>query len=180
MSRRRLGALVLAVAAAGGCGQDMAGAPNHAGATSADPATSELAMLDPCTLLSDAEIEALGFRPDTREPTDLLGLVGCGYFGPIYGDLRGLSVQKEPEDTVADYAARAETFGGYRANEVAGRAGAQVLVAEDGTDCTQMVNAGSGTVQVEWSIRESGAMDPCAEALRVMQMIEPELPAAGS
>ena len=180
MSPRRLGALVLAVATAGGCGQDVAGTPNNAGATSADPATSELAMLDPCTLLSDAEIEALGFRPDTREPTDLLGLVGCGYFGPIYGDLRSLSVQKEPEDTVSEYAARAETFGGYRANEVAGRAGAQVQVAEDDTDCTQMVNAGSGTVQVEWSIREPGVMDPCVEALRVMQMIEPELPAVGS
>ncbi len=100
--------------------------------------------------------------------------------GPPNGVLGSLSVQKEPEDTVADYAARAETFGGYRANEVAGRAGAQVQVAEDGTDCTQMVNAGSGTVQVEWSIREPGVLDPCAEALRVMQMIEPELPAAGS
>jgi hypothetical protein len=43
-----------------------------------------------------------------------------------------------------------------------------------------MVNAGSGTIQVEWSIREPGATDPCAEALRVMQMIEPELPAVGS
>ncbi len=159
MSPRRMGALVLAVAAVGGCGQDVAGEPN-AGPTGVDPATRELAAMDPCTLLSDAEIEALGFRPDTRELTELLGLVGCGYFGPIYGDLRSLSVQKEPEDTVADYAARAETFGGYRANEVAGRAGAQVKVAEDGTDCTQMVNAGSGTVQVEWSIREPGRQIP--------------------
>jgi len=145
-----------------------------------DPATSELATLDPCTLLSDAEIQALGFRPDTREQTETLGLVGCGYFGPIYGDLRSLSVDKEPEDTVADYATRAETFGGFRENDVAGRPGAQLQVAEDGTDCTQMVNAGSGTVQVSWSIREPGTMDPCAEALRVMQMIEPELPTMGS
>lgn len=180
MSRRRLGALVLAVAAAAGCGQQVAGAPSNAGATSVDPATSELVRLDPCTLLSDAEIEALGFRPDTRERTETLGLVGCGYLGPIYGVLRSLSVDKEPEDTVADYAARAETFGGFRENEVAGRAGTQLQLADDGTDCTQMVNAGSGTVQVEWSIRESGAMDPCAEALRVMLMIEPELPAVGS
>ena len=174
-----MGALVLAVAAAGGCGQDVAGTPN-AGPTGVDPAMSELVTLDPCTMLSDAEIEALGFRPDTRRPTDTLGLVGCAYLGPPNGILGSLSVQKEPEDTVADYAARAETFGGYRANEVAGRAGAQVQVAEDGTDCTQMVNAGSGTVQVEWSIREPGVFDPCAEALRVMQMIEPELPAVGS
>ena len=74
-----MGALVLAVAAAGGCGQELAGAPNNGGATGTDPATSELSTLDPCTLLSDAEIEALGFRPDTRRPTETLGLVGCAY-----------------------------------------------------------------------------------------------------
>ena len=68
-----MGALVLAVAAAGGCGQELAGAPNNGGATGTDPATSELSTLDPCTLLSDAEIEALGFRPDTRRPTETLG-----------------------------------------------------------------------------------------------------------
>jgi len=158
----------------------VAGAPSDAGASRVDPATSELARLDTCTLLSDAEIEALGFRPETRETKETLGLVGCAYFGPIYGELRNLGVMKEPEDRVADYAARAETFAGFRENEVAGRAGAQVQVADDGTDCTQMVDAGSGTVQVEWAIREPGAMDPCAEALRVMQMIEPELPAVGS
>ena len=43
-----------------------------------------------------------------------------------------------------------------------------------------MVGAGSGTVQVSLIIREPGTLDPCVEALRVMQMIEPELPAVGS
>jgi len=63
-----MGALVLAVAAVGGCGQEVAGTPNNAGVTGADPATSELAALDPCTLLSDAEIEALGFRRTPGAP----------------------------------------------------------------------------------------------------------------
>ena len=46
-----MGALVLAVTAAGGCGQEVAGTPN-AGPTGVGPATSELATVDPCTLLS--------------------------------------------------------------------------------------------------------------------------------
>ena len=174
-----MGALVLAVTAAGGCGQEVAGTPN-AGPTGVGPATSELATVDPCTLLSDAEIEALGFRPDTRQPTETLGLVGCAYLGPPYGILGSLSVEKEPEETIADYAARSQTFGGFRQNDVNERAGAQLEVADDGTDCAQMVGAGSGTVQVSLIIREPGTLDPCAEALRVMQMIEPELPAVGS
>ena len=173
-----MGALVLAVAAVGGCGQEVAGTPNNAGVTGADPATSELAALDPCTLLSDAEIEALGFRPDTRRPTETLGLVGCAYVGPPNGVLGSLGLLKEPEDTVADYAAR--MIEDFRENEINGRAGAQTQSFGNGTDCTQMVDAGSGTVQVTWIIDAPGAMDPCAEALRVMQMIEPELPAAGS
>ena len=86
--------------------------------------------------------------------------------------------EKEPEDTVADYATRA--IEDFRENEVNGRAGAQTQSFGDGTDCAQIVDAGSGTVQVTWIIREPGVLDPCVEALRVMQMIEPELPAAGS
>ena len=78
-----MGALVLAVAAVGGCGQEVAEAPN-AEVTSTDPATSELSTLDPCTLLSDAEIEALGFHPDTRQPTETLGLVGCVYLAAVF------------------------------------------------------------------------------------------------
>lgn len=136
--------------------------------------------MDPCALLTDAEIEALGFRPDLREPNDTLGLVGCSYFGPPLGTLSSLSVNKEPEDTIADYAVRGETFAGFRRNEVNGRPGAQLQSDDDNTDCTQLVNSGSGTVQVSWALDKPGAMDPCTEALRVMQMIEPELPPVGS
>ena len=173
-----MGVLVLAVVTVGGCGQELAGAPNNSGATGTDPATSELATLDPCTLLSDAEIEALGFRPDTRRPTETLGLVGCAYLGPPNGVLGSFSMEKEPEDTVADYAARA--IEDFRENEVNGRAGAQTQSFGNGTDCGQIIDAGSGTVQVTWITDEPGVLDPCVEALRVMQMIEPELPAVGS
>ena len=137
MSPRRMGALVLAVAAAGSCGQDVAGEPD-AGPTGVDPATSELSALDPCAMLSDAEIKALGFRPDTRRPTETLGLVGCAYLGPPNGVLGSFSVEKEPEDTVADYAARA--IEDFRENEVNGRAGAQTQSFGDGTDCAQIVD----------------------------------------
>lgn len=132
------------------------------------------------TLLSDAEISALGFKPETRKPTDLLGLVGCKYLGDIYGPLRALRVEKEVEETVADYEARSENFEVFRRNEVNRRPGAAIELVDDGVECAQIVNAGSGTVPVGWEFREAGPVDPCAEAMRVMTMIEPALPAAGS
>ncbi|MGH3980627.1 MAG: DUF3558 domain-containing protein [Pseudonocardiaceae bacterium] len=169
-------ALVLAGLVAG-CGQQVAGAPSQSGG--ADPSSSALASFDACMLLSDAEISALGFMPETRRPTDLLGLVGCAYTADIYGPLRGLRVEKDDE-TVADYQARSENFDVFRKNEVNGRPGAAIELVDDDIECAQIVNAGSGTVQVGWEFREAGATDPCAEAMRVMKMIEPELPAVGS
>lgn len=168
--------LIAVLGVLGGCGQGISGEPVE---PSVDPTSSDLAGFDPCAALSDAEVQVLGFRPESREQTETLGLVGCSYYGPPNSVLGSLSVNKDPE-TVGDYARRGDTFGGFRKNTVAGRLAAQVQVTDNNTDCTQMVNAGSGTVQVDWSIRESGAMDPCVEALRVMQMIEPELPAVGS
>ncbi|MDQ3988245.1 MAG: DUF3558 domain-containing protein, partial [Actinomycetota bacterium] len=169
--------LVLAGLVAG-CGQQVTGTPSEP--SGADPSGSALASFDACTLLSDVEISTLGFRPETREPTDLLGLVDCKYLGPTYGPLGGLRVEKEVEETVADYEARSESFDVFRENEVNGRRGAAIELVDDGIECAQIVNAGSGTVQVGWEFREAGPVDPCAEAMRVMTMIEPELPAVGS
>ncbi|MGH3995665.1 MAG: DUF3558 family protein, partial [Pseudonocardiaceae bacterium] len=132
-------------ALAAGCGQQVVGAPSQPGG--ADPSGSALASFDACSLLSDAEISALGFRPETREPTDLLGLVGCKYLGPTYGPLGGLRVEKDVEETVADYQARSENFDVFRKNEVNGRPGAAIELVDDGIECAQIVNAGSGTVQ---------------------------------
>lgn len=180
MSRvpRTIRAAVLAlVALIVGCGQQVTGAPNQSGG--ADPSGSALASFDACTLLSDADVAALGFMPETRRPTNLLGLVGCAYTADIYGPLRSLRVEKDVE-TVADYEARSENFDVFRRNEVNGRPGAAIEVVDDGIECAQIVNAGSGTVQVGWEFRDAGATDACAEAMRVMKMIELELPAVGS
>ena len=53
-------------------------------------------------------------------------------------------------------------------------------VVDDGVECTQLVNAGSGTVAVDWQYDRPGPDDPCAEALRVTQMIQQEPPAVGN
>lgn len=177
----RLGAacsLALVWFAVAGCGQAVSGEPAPAG--NGQQATKALAALDPCTLLADTDVEALGFRPDTRQPANTLGLTGCRVVAAPGGALGSLALQKEPHETAADYATRSETFGSFRQNDINGRSGAQVQVDENNTDCTQIVDAGSGSVQVTWIIREPGPMDPCAEALRVMQLIEPDLPAVGS
>ncbi|MGH3979166.1 MAG: DUF3558 family protein [Pseudonocardiaceae bacterium] len=176
-----LGALVV------GCGQSVAGAPTESADTGSGPANSALASFDPCTVLSDAEIAGLGFMPETRRTIDMLGQVGCGYTAPPFdasGEialLGGLRLEKDPVETVADYAARSEgIFDSFRPNRVNGRTGAALEVVADGIECTQLVNAGTGTVAVGWRFRDPAPVDPCAEALRVAVMIEPELPAVGS
>lgn len=173
----RTAALGVALIALGGCGAQVTGAPSVSGGSGA--ASSALASFDPCTVLSDAELQALGFRPETRDPIDELGQEGCGFLALRDSPVLGVRLEKDLEETVADYAARSETFDSFQENEVNGRPGAALEVVDDGVECTQLVNAGSGTVAVGWQYDRPGPDDPCAEALRVMQMIESALPAVG-
>ncbi len=180
-------ATVTLVALLAGCGQQVVGAPSASEQAEPSAVDSALASFNPCTVLSDAEIAELGFLPETRRPIDMLGQVGCAYSGPALepdgelGRLIGLRLEKDLEETVSDYAARADgVFDAFRENRVNGRAGAALVLVADGRECTQLLNAGSGTVAVGWEVREPGPTDPCAEALRVAKLIEPEVPAVGS
>ncbi len=174
-------AVLILAALLAGCGQQVAGAPSASDPAGPSGADSALASFDPCTVLSDAEIAELGFRPETRRPIDMLGQVGCAYLAERGSPLLGLRLEKDLEETVADYAARADgVFDVFRENRVNGRTGAALVLVADGRECTQLLNAGSGTVAVGWEIDDPGPVDPCDEALRVAKLIEPELPAVGS
>lgn len=170
----RMTGLVLALTGLAGCGQQVAGAPST---SAADPSRSALASFDLCTVLSDDELRALGIQVETREPLDLLGQVGCQYSGEPFG----LSLERDAEETVSEYAERPENYVSFRRNEVNGRTGAQIQVRPNREDCAQVMNAGAGSVLVGVSANTSNfTIDPCAEALRIAKMIEPELPAVGS
>ncbi len=181
-ARSGMTAAVLALAALlAGCGQQVAGAPSGPGQAGPTDADSALASFDPCAVLSDAEIAELGFRPETRRPIDMLGQVGCAYLGERDSPLRGLRLEKDLEETVADYASRADgVFDAFRENRVNGRTGAALELVAGSGECAQLMNAGTGTVTVWWQLRDPGPVDPCDEALRVAELIEPEVPAVGS
>lgn len=170
--------ILAAVAAAtaglllGGCGSDVSG-------TLTPPLVADASGVDMCTILADAELSARGIEPGTREPMDSVGLIGCGWLGKPFT----LSLARNDE-TVTEYVARRDdpAFTRFQENTVNGRAGAQLSVESDRTDCAQIVDGGSVSLRVAvapaFSL-EPLPIDSCAEALRIAETIEPRLPQTG-
>ncbi|MDQ2882506.1 MAG: DUF3558 domain-containing protein [Actinomycetota bacterium] len=140
-------------------------------------AVADARTVDMCTILTDAELNRLGVRPDTRETLDQFGSVGCEWVGK---PLR-LSLERDKE-TVASYRSRQRgpAFITFAENEVNGRAGLTFAVDRDGgTDCEQLIDGGSVSlvVHVASTLSPDGhPIDACPEALRIAQLIEPRLP----
>lgn len=166
-------AVVAVVAVAGllvsGCGSPDAPARSMVG---------DASRVDICTILTDPELSGLGIDLGSRKPEDELGLVGCRWVGqPIR-----LRLERN-EDTVAVYRDRARTddpaFTRFRENTVNGRAGVQFSVTQSDQQCVQLTDGGPVSLAVAvakaYSAR-SGPLDPCTEALRIAEMIEPRLP----
>jgi len=153
----------------GACGSEVSGAP---------VAPPPQQVVDPCTVLTDAQLLGLGVRPESRRAVSELDARGCGWDGEVFG----FSLTTNP-DTVADYRDRRDSpiFNTFRDNEVNGRPGAQFTTRGD-EQCAQVLTAGSGglVANVSDSSGVSDPVDECAEALRIMTMIEPKLPEAGS
>lgn len=173
---RRPGAVVLLAVTGllvGGCGSATSGAP-------ARPAVGDASAVDMCTILTDAELSGLGIDLSSREQVDELGVVGCGWVGkPIT-----LRLERN-EDTVAEYVERRDepAFKSFRENRVNGRAGVQFGVRTSGEQCVQLMDGGPVSLAVAVALVFGVApaeLDPCAEALRIAEMIEPRLPEAGT
>jgi Protein of unknown function (DUF3558) len=165
--------LVVALALlAAGCGSQV---PRPA----SSPAVTDASQADMCTFLTDIELSELGIKLSTRKEVNRLGLVGCKWLGKPFT----LDLERDKE-TVASYKARRHdpAFTSFADNTVNGRAGARLSVDSDRTDCTQVMDGGpvSLTVSVAPAFSLTGpAVDSCAEALRIAQMIEPRLPKVG-
>ncbi|MGH3795441.1 MAG: DUF3558 family protein [Pseudonocardiaceae bacterium] len=158
---------------AGGCEGAVSG-------TSAPPMVADASKVDMCTILSNPELTQLGIKLDTRAPENKLGLVGCKWLGEPFT----LRLERD-KDTITQYDARraSPAFTYFADNKVNGRAGVQLSVDRDRSDCAQLMDGGSVslTVAVAQSGRSYGTpFDPCAQALRIAQMIEPRLPKAGT
>ncbi|MDT7712703.1 MAG: hypothetical protein QOG46_1392 [Pseudonocardiales bacterium] len=130
--------------------------------------------VDMCTILTAPELSRLGIQPETRSPVDQLGSVGCEWTGARFT----LSLERDKE-TVASYKARPRgpAFITFAENTVNGRAGIRFGVDPDG--CEQLIDGGpvSVVVNVAPMLRPNAPhIEPCAEALRIAQLIEPRLP----
>ena len=135
--------------------------------------------MDMCTVLTDVELSALGIDLSTRQQVHELGVVGCQGVGkPFTLDL------ERDEDTIAEYVARRNdpAFVTFAENAVNGRAGVRFGVRSSGDQCAQLLDGGpvSLVVSVANSSSLGPPIDPCAEALRIAEMIEPRLPEAGA
>lgn len=167
--RRLLGA-VAAMALLAGCGGGIAGTPKSP--EGARPA------VDPCTVLADADLAQLGMRLETRRTVEELDALGCGWLGePL-----SLTLTTNP-DTVADYRARGDdpVFVTLEENQVNDRPGVQTQVDTTGEACTQVMGTGPGVLAVGVALSARASVDglqvdPCAEALRIAELIEPRLP----
>lgn len=168
--------LLVAVAVAlltNGCGSQVSEMP-------ASSVVAEASRVDMCTILTDAELVELGIKLGSRKQVDEFGVIGCQWVGkPIR-----LRLERD-EDTIAAYQARRDdpAFTTFSDNRVNGRAGIQLSVERDRTDCAQLMDGGPVSLTV--AVAPAFSVDPpkidsCAEALRIAQMIEPRLPKAQS
>lgn len=141
------------------------------------PVAVDARLVDMCTILTDAELTGLGIKLNTRKQFDEVGVVGCRWVGKPFT----LSLEKD-KDSLASYQARRRdpAFVSFTDNTVNGRAGVQIGVRRDHTQCGQLMDGGSVSLAV--SVAASSSLGPpidaCAEALRIAQMIEPRLPKA--
>lgn len=164
--------MALALVLAAGCGSGIAGSPTEPNA----PPPQEL--VDPCSVLTEQELASLGMRLDTKRTISELDARGCGWLGDPFG----ISLTTDP-DTVADYQARRDSpvWVSFRDVDVNGRPAVELITRTTGEQCGLQVTVGSGSLGL--NVGDTSGLrvpvDECAEALRIMEMIEPKLPAAG-
>ncbi|PZS23604.1 MAG: hypothetical protein DLM60_02405 [Pseudonocardiales bacterium] len=168
-------AATLAGVLAAGCG---AQTPAPAPAPPAPPAVANANGVDMCTILSGPELTALGVQLDTGKQFSQGGVVGCRWRGQSFT----LSLERD-NATLAGYQAHRQDpkFFNFMDNNVNGRAGAHFGVVPNGSQCAQLIDGGSVSLSVSVVAPANATaqpIEPCAEALRIAQMIEPRLPKA--
>ena len=145
----------------------------------APPPVADASKVDMCTILTDSELMSLGAQPSTRRSFNNAGVIGCRWQGKSYT----LSIERD-NSTLARYRAHRNdpTFINFTDNTVNGRTGSHFSVDKNGSQCAQLIDGGSAALSVSVAVARNltpAPADPCAEALRIAQMIEPRLPKLG-
>ncbi|NHD18833.1 DUF3558 domain-containing protein [Actinopolyspora sp. BKK1] len=154
--------------------------PSGSGDTSDSPSENQasggksLESLDPCKMLSEAELKSFGLELPGEPTEDLPWSPGCYYSGePIVATLF-----KDTRNTVSANAEK-PNWVEFERLQINGRSGARAITK--GTTkarlCNAMFNAGDGLIQVQ--VRETNppdTLDECAKALEIAKKIEPTVP----
>ncbi|SFS43734.1 Protein of unknown function [Saccharopolyspora flava] len=167
--------LVTAAAAAlllAGCsgGSETGGAP-------APAPENKLAGFDPCTVLSDSELQAFG-ASGPGEPVDQgVGEPGCDFDAGDYI----LTVYKAEGNGLDYWEGQRSKFGIFEPNKVGSSNGIKAVTSGSQGQgiCRQIIEAGGGTVSV--SVGYSADKIPsddatCTKAMEIAQVVEPKLP----
>ncbi|WP_433870272.1 DUF3558 family protein [Saccharopolyspora sp. CA-218241] len=156
-----------------GCGGGQSAEPSAA----PPPAKDVFQNFDPCAALSPEEIQSFGASPEPI-PNDLgIGEAGCDYQGEglIFG------VLEAPENDKAYWEGQRGQFDSFVPNQVGTHEGFVGIVL-GGTGqgvCRQMMYVGSGSVIVDITLSSNAieGRDPCAEAMKIAEVVETRLPA---
>jgi uncharacterized protein DUF3558 len=156
---------------AAGCGSQTPKAP-------APPAVADASRVNMCTVMTSAELTGLGVRPETRQGFSKAGVIGCRWLGNPY-----IVSLERADNTLAQYQASRNDpkFVTFVDNKVNDRAGAHFGVDRNGSQCAQLMDGGPVALSVSVAVSPNvnpRPIDPCAEALRIAQIIEPRLPKA--
>ncbi|HZS19614.1 MAG TPA: DUF3558 family protein [Pseudonocardiaceae bacterium] len=140
------------------------------------PPVADASKVDMCAILTDPELTSLGVQPSSRKSFNTSGVIGCRWQGKSYT----LSMERA-NSTLAGYRAHRNdpSFINFADNTVNGRAGSHFGVDKSGSQCAQLMDGGSAALSVSVAFPRNAApapVDPCAEALRIAQMVEPRLP----
>ncbi|WP_258174721.1 DUF3558 domain-containing protein [Actinopolyspora mortivallis] len=140
------------------------------------PSSSQrtLASVDPCAVLSDAELKSFGLKGAGELKDELPWSPRCYY----EGDPVNMSLEKNPRRTVAS-AEQQDTWAEFERVEVNGRAGARAITkgATQARTCNVMFDAGQGTMLVRTrEVHLPDDLDECAEALKIAETVEPKVP----
>jgi hypothetical protein len=164
-------ATIIAGLLAAGCSSQEPTAP-----PAAPPPVADASKVDMCTILSDPELAGFGVQVNTRKSFNTAGVIGCRWRGKSYT----LSLERD-NSTLAGYRAHRNDpqFVNFQDNTVNGRAGAHFGVDKNGSQCAQLIDGGSASLSVSVAVPNNVTpppVNPCTEALRIAQMIEPRLP----
>ncbi|GAA4860214.1 hypothetical protein GCM10023222_09670 [Saccharopolyspora cebuensis] len=156
-----------------GCGGEQGAEPSAA----PPPAKDVFQEFDPCTVLAPEEIQAFGAEPQGI-PNDLgVGQTGCDF----EGENLQFGVLEAPKDDRAFWEGQRSQFDMFAPNQVGSHEGFQgiALGFEGEGTCNQTMYVGSGSVIVDITLTSDvmANVDPCAEVLKIAEVVESRLPA---